>query len=632
MLDGSGGLPPLGGAVQAEGYEPSGTRVTLESTGMGKLVRLLGAPRVVGGDQSLQPRGRKSWALLARLALASRPLSREELAQMLFCQAARPANALRWALADLRRSLERPDLLKGDPLELRPDAQLDIDVLHVDGQQALHMPELDAELLSGMEPEDCPEFSFWLTVERHRLGARLEDSLREGALRRAARGDWGGALQLAGRAVSKNALSEPLQELFIRCLAMSGDRRGALAQAQRVEELFLKELGAKPSVTLRMAAGNRAEVGGTPPASGRAAVRSLLEAGQAAVDAGAVDAGLDTLRRALGEAKRHADPVLGSRCALALGSALVHAVRGRDEEGAALLHEALVQARSGEQPMLAAHALRELGYVDVQAGRRRQAARSLDEASALAAGDDAALCAILGVRGMSLSDFGAYGEAAEVLQESVDRAMLCERRRQAAWSLSLLGRLHLLRDELEQARGFLERSNELAQSERWTAFAPWPQTLSAELLMRRASRDRDAIAESLQGTFALACQVADPCWEGVSARAIALLSSQAGDRDEARHWMHEADTRANRVVDLYVWVQAYVLEGQCQLLLLEGREAELAERAARLAELSARTEQREHLVRALSYQGRAGNPTARIQAQAVAREVDNPALHGWLEQ
>lgn len=590
-------------------------------------VRLLGAPQIASDGETSQPRGRKSWALLARLTLASRPLGREELARMLFGQAANPAGALRWSLAELRRSLGRSDLLKGDPVTLRADEELDIDVLRLDSHD-VPSPDLDGELLAGMEPEDCPVFSAWLMVERHRLRARLENDLRDAAHRRAATGDWKGALGLAGRAVSLNPLDESLQELFVRCLAMNGDERGARAQVQRCEELFADRLGTQLSVALRLAASARAE----PRRAGRdeVEVESLLEAGRSAVDAGVVEAGLDTLRRALSEAKRVPSDTLGARAALALGGALVHALRGRDEEGAGLLHEAVVMARRSDQPKVAVAALRELGFVDVQAGRRRQADRLLDEAEELAAGDDEALCAILGVRGMNLSDFGRYADAAAMLHESVERAVACDKPRQVAWSTSLLGRLHMLRGEHAEAARFLERSLELVERERWTAFAPWPRALWAELAMREGRAGAETM-KSLRGTFALACQVADPCWEGMSARALALLSYEGGDQPGAQRWIDEAETRCNRGVDPYVWMQAYVMDGRCELLIREGRLDEGATVAGQMAALAARTEQREHLVRALAYKGQTGDATALIHAQAVADEIDNDALSAWLK-
>jgi hypothetical protein len=90
-------------------------------------VRLLGLPRIEDGQLCPPPRGLKSWAVLARVALAGRPVGRSELAGKLFGEADDPLGALRWCLADLRRSLGLPSLLHGDPLALSP-GELWVDV------------------------------------------------------------------------------------------------------------------------------------------------------------------------------------------------------------------------------------------------------------------------------------------------------------------------------------------------------------------------------------------------------------------------------------------------------------------------------------------------------------------------
>ena len=70
------------------------------------VVRLLGAPSVeTDGAPTTPARGRKSWALLSLLVLSERPPTRQRLATLLFPDADDPLGALRWSLADLRRSL-----------------------------------------------------------------------------------------------------------------------------------------------------------------------------------------------------------------------------------------------------------------------------------------------------------------------------------------------------------------------------------------------------------------------------------------------------------------------------------------------------------------------------------------------
>jgi hypothetical protein len=116
----------------------------------------------------------------------------------------------------------------------------------------------------------------------------------------------------------------------------------------------------------------------------------------------------------------------------------------------------------------------------VQAGRNAAGGRWLAKATGLASSDEERRV-ILGVRGMALSDRAYYPAALELLERSVELAEGCGQTRQAAWSLSLIGRIHLLRDDLALAVTALDRSLQLVGSERWTAFRPWPESLRAEV-------------------------------------------------------------------------------------------------------------------------------------------------------
>ena len=115
-------------------------------------VRLLGPPRIEEEDgQPRRPaRGQKSWALLARLAMAERPLSRSELAAELFAEADDPLGALRWCLADVRRCCGDPGLARGDPVSLTDGAPwFDVRALQ---EGSLPTGEIGGELLAGVEP------------------------------------------------------------------------------------------------------------------------------------------------------------------------------------------------------------------------------------------------------------------------------------------------------------------------------------------------------------------------------------------------------------------------------------------------------------------------------------------------
>src|SRR4029453_17740175 len=94
--------------------------------------------------------------------------------------------------------------------------------------------------------------------------------------------------------------------------------------------LFRSELGTDPGQAVLEAADPRPRrIPQARPATA-AGVAVAMETGLAALDAGAVDAAVASLRIAVAQAYEVDDPALHARALLALGSALVHGVRGRD--------------------------------------------------------------------------------------------------------------------------------------------------------------------------------------------------------------------------------------------------------------------------------------------------------------
>jgi tetratricopeptide (TPR) repeat protein len=228
-----------------------------------------------------------------------------------------------------------------------------------------------------------------------------------------------------------------------------------------------------------------------------------------------------------------------------------------------------------------------------------------------------------------LSDRARYGAALDLLNRSVARAERCGRRRQAAWSLSLIGRAHLLRGDLSLALPALDESLALVATERWTAFRPWPEALRAEasLLMGRP----DQAAGRLDHAFRLACRLGDPCWEAMGARLMGLLTARAGDTGKAREQLDDALIRATRVSDAYQWVTAHVLDTSAGLAVDAGA-PDAAQIVDRLAELAERCGFRELVVRAHVHRGRLGVSGSLASARLLAAEIDNPSLDALVER
>ena len=589
------------------------------------VIRLLGPSEIErDGVVVAPPRGHKPWAVLAYVVLAERPVARTRLARLIFGDANDPRGALRWTLAQLRRALGVAGPLHGDPLELGLPAGTVVDVLALgsgDPDPAL----VRGELLEGVDSGAGPEFEAWLLVERRRLAGICEAVLRDAALGALVGGLPLDAAALASRAVELNMFDDGAHELLVRCLARAGEVRAARGHADACEALFRRELGRAPDPGVRRAADERDALR-SPAAGDRAAAVGQLDAGRAAVDAGAVEPGVACLRQACAEARGVGDVALLGRALAALGAALVHSVRGGDEEGAALLHEALALAEGSGDREVECKVCRELGFVAVQAGRGVSAGRWLGRAGALAV-DDRERAAVLGVRGKALSDRAHYEAAIGLLWESVAAARRCGDVRQAAWSLAILGRALVLRGEWPEAVEVIDHSLAVVEEEGWVAFQPFPEALRAEVALRQGDADR-AIA-LLDHAFALGCRIGDPCWEAMAARARGLVHEAAGERARALARLRDASVRAVRVADPYLWMQAYCLDALAGLLIAEAA-PDAGTCVAELETLAARGDMRELVVRAALHRARLGDTSGIESARLLGEAIDNPALHAEL--
>ncbi len=528
---------------------------------------LLGSPRASRDGRSLDGvRGTKAWALLAYLLLAERPVERGRLTALLFPDAADPAAALRWNLSQLRRGLGVT--LEGDPvvLTLPPDTRLDLDVLANGGsEEAAAVADHGRQLLEGVSPGDHEPFEMWLEGERRHLAALTADVLREAAVARLSRGDVLGAAELAERVIALDPFDQHAAVVLVRSLREAGRAGEARAVADATAERLRTELGVEPSSTLWSAA--HASTGGSATIGGRTAIEAQLDAGEAALAAGVPDAGLDALREALGGARAIAEPDLLARCLTALGSALIHAVRGSDQDALALLHEAIPLASTAGLHRISAQAHRELGYVDMLRGRYERAQRWFNQATDQATDDQEELAWIAAFAGTGRTDVADYAGAAALLDEAVGRGAASGSRQAVAFAHGMRGRLRLLADDEAGAVEDLDRSVQLARTA-WRAFGPLPQTLRAEIAYRRG--DLDGATSILHPALATSRQVADPCWEAMALRGLGLTTVAGGDLAGGLELLHDAPRQCRRLPDTYLWVEIYSLDALADVTSARG--------------------------------------------------------------
>ena len=539
--------------------------------------------------------GQQPWALLARLLLSDRPVGRRTLASELFCDAEDPLGALRWCLASLRRAIGS-GTLSGDPVELNLPDGIEVDIWTLAANGAIDIDP--AGFLEGIDPTASSEFSTWLLVAREQISTQLHASYRRLAIESLSVGNIVTAISYSERAVRLRPLDESSHVLLVKALAQSGNMDAATAHIEAIEREFKKQLGEKPSPALRAAA--RKNVDDPPKGISQAAViDALLKSGGAALSAGAVDAGLDNLRQAAAKAEKLGDKHLLARSFHELGSALVHAIRGYDDEGSIMLNRAASIATEAGYSEIAATSYRELGYVETLVGRRPSAAKYLAQANDYAEQDEDVLAGILAVSGFNLVDWGNHEAGMSSFEQALVHARSCGNRRQEIFALGL-GGWGLLRDgKPSEAKNWLTRCLELCDQTVWIAFQPWPQAMMAEANLALGLQDNSALI-NLEQSLALSRQLADPCWESANARALALLQIDAGNLQIADEWLSHARVTCCSVTDLYAGLLVEIVADQMRLQQKMGNTERARDLARELLSLAARTHADAHLELAMA--------------------------------
>jgi len=225
-------------------------------------LRLLG-PFQIDGKPGKALR-RKERAILAYLALSSRPLSRYELANF-FCQvAADPGRTLRLGLSRLRRTLGQGVLLTQDEtVRLNPeciwaDFQPFQALLTRKKISAVTLAELEAviplyrgEFLEGLYLPDAPEFDIWLVGQRSYWSQLYERGALIWLRQLIAADRFPEAIPIAQQLVRRNSLLEAAHYHLIWLYAQIGQRTAASQQYDQCRIILETELAVEPTPELQ---------------------------------------------------------------------------------------------------------------------------------------------------------------------------------------------------------------------------------------------------------------------------------------------------------------------------------------------------------------------------------------------
>src|SRR5258706_301378 len=111
--------------------------------------------------------------------------------------------------------------------------------------------------------------------------------------------------------------------------------------------------------------------------------------------------------------------------------------------------------------------------------------------------------------------------------------------------------------------GMCRQAGELVEEEKWIAFLPFPEAMLAQVDLRE--RRVEQAGAALEHAFTIACQIADPCWEGIACRGLGLVEAARGRGPQALAWLMDGRVRCTRIAHPYQWIHGWVLDGMCSI-------------------------------------------------------------------
>ncbi len=238
---------------------------------------LLGSPAIRLGDVlrplKLRP---KALALLVRAALEG-PVSRVDLADLIFPEAEAPRAALRWHLNYLRAQLPEPirNHLVITPEHVGLDAPTDVEVFRRGAKRILaapHDPEAAGvlalyrgDLCTGLTVSASAVFDTWLYVEQESLRRVFRQATVAVARQRLTTGDPGPAIEPLAQLVSVDPYYAEGHSLLIEASEVLGRREAAAAAYQRYQRILRQELRIEPPLSLMRRFEPDAPIGRVPP-------------------------------------------------------------------------------------------------------------------------------------------------------------------------------------------------------------------------------------------------------------------------------------------------------------------------------------------------------------------------------
>ena len=253
----------------------------------------------------------------------------------------------------------------------------------------------------------------------------------------------------------------------------------------------------------------------------------------------------------------------------------------------------------------------------------QRAEASLTLTAQFASGNELELAWVDVTRGACRHNTGDYAAAGELLRSGVERSLL-PTGAAACDGMTMLGRYHLFRGEIDDAVSHLDWALEAVKARGMTAFVSWPEAFRGEidLIARRRGRRAGALPSTRSQ---LGCQVGDACWESIGLRGLGLVAAaRGGPRSRARASCRCSPSSAGDCPDTYLWIEAYALDALCAIPS-EHRVAASSPVARRDGGgYGPDAESASYLLRAMVYRAQLGDPGAVRRCPLVGRADRQP--------
>ena len=221
-------------------------------------IRLLGPTVVTDGDRPVPLKRRKSRALLYAIAASLQPVTRRQMAALLWGdhtdETAR--HNLRTTLYTLRQEL-------GDHLRTEEE-WIRLENVEVDTRTfaaALEHPKGDnleqflnlyrGDFLADFDLPDSEEYENWIAVEREHYRRLAIRGFQRVSQQHEASGNYADALAALCRALTLDPFQEDLQREGLRLHYFAGDRAGAIRRYEEFSRLLENEMGVQPMAETR---------------------------------------------------------------------------------------------------------------------------------------------------------------------------------------------------------------------------------------------------------------------------------------------------------------------------------------------------------------------------------------------